>query len=737
METALEQVLPCARARGAAGSLSMRSALVWSALAVLLLTVRVVPGGATITPVQRCAATKQKLAGKEFAALMVCDAKAVGKGVAVDPACDAKVTAAFSTAWGKAETKKGGCSTTDDETAIGGLVGGVQAYLETGLVVTGAPSTCTAAKFRAAGSKGACELSCSATAALKGLPLGAPSIAACLSGCSERLSRAFAKAEMRRKGACHTMGDAAVIQTAVDGNFFIVAKNDLISCPAGQIGCSGTCLDPSADAANCGSCANICGRNETCSGGACVCGSPFTLCPIQAILKESNEESRLQGNAATIGINPCDVHPCICTDVDHDPVNCNACGTQCPSTASFCVAGQCACPSPNVVCGPFCTNPASDRANCGACGHVCPIEDTFCVEGSCSPTTTVYPRSNALGAPLLDELAAFAHGCVSIFLDDSQNECGGCFDGGSSCCLADICCNEEDHHQGLARTQQLSDGSIYFFLSHSGVQGPGDTGRIMQFRYGGPVDDEHVTGQGVTAPMEQRLLLDDETHPSAITFLPDVNHFDSGYLFVAKEYDAQKVTVYYWKPGSDLQPIGDIFAGLTKPSHVVIDKVGDDYYLVVFDNTYKNGSPYRAFSADLFPSGTPGTMNVSAFQVLPYFTFKGDLGSQAQLIQDSTQSDSSLTRYLIVYNSPDDSGFGDDYVHIRSIQLGDQVTLPQETLSPIHFFFPEGGTSFTNTGTHWVDHSGRLLISSSERWAQDEGVPFGWESRVDECVPVN
>ena len=56
------------------------------------------------TPVQRCAATKRKLAGKEFAALTRCDAKAVGKGVAVDPTCESKAMTAFATAWGKAET---------------------------------------------------------------------------------------------------------------------------------------------------------------------------------------------------------------------------------------------------------------------------------------------------------------------------------------------------------------------------------------------------------------------------------------------------------------------------------------------------------------------------------------------------------------------------------------------------------------------------------------------------------
>src|SRR6185369_12335722 len=50
-------------------------------------------------------------------------------------------------------------------------------------------------------------------------------------------------------------------------------------------------------------------------------------------------------------------------------------------------------------------------------------------------------------------------------------------------------------------------------------------------------------------------------------------------------------------------------------------------------------------------------------------------------------------------------------------------------------FLPSGETSFTNTGTHYVNQNGRLLISSSERWSHDRGAPYDYETRVDECVP--
>ncbi len=704
-----------------------------TALGVLLLLVFANPGGAATTPAQRCAATKRKLAGKELAALTLCDAKAAAKAVAVDPLCESKARGAFATAWAKAEAKKGGCSTTHDQAIIGSLVDQFRASLQTALQSAGVASTCAAAKLRAAGKKGACELGCSATAARTGASPGDPKLARCLAGCSARLRTAFVKAEAKKKGACHTTGDAARIQTAIDAGFFVATRDDLVACPTGLIGCSGGCIDPSTDASDCGSCGNVCGRNEACRNGGCACDAPLKLCPIQVVRPAAG--SSPSEEAIQVGLNPCAERPCECTDVTDDRENCGACGTVCPANANVCLGGTCACPSPNVVCGPFCTDTASDRANCGSCGHVCPSGDPYCVSGTCSPTTTLYPQSNALDRPVFEALSAFAHDCVSIFLDDTQNECGGCFDGGSSCCLADVCCNEEDHHQGIARTPELSDGSIYFFLSHSGVQGRGDTGRLMQFRYAGVVQNEHVAEQGKTATLEQRLLLADETHPSAIAFLPDVNHYDAGYLFVAKEYDAQKVTVYFWEPGSNLQPIGDVAAGLTKPSHVLIDRVGDDYYLVVLDNTFKNGSPYRAHVTDLFPSDVKGAMNVSAFQPLPYFTFTGDLGSQAQLVR--VAANTTTTWNVLVYNSPDDDGFGNDYVHVWSIDFGDTVTLRSETSVPTAFFFPAGGTSFTNSGTHYVDRNGRILISSSERWAQDEGEPFGWESRVDECEPAN
>ena len=41
------------------------------------------------------------------------------------------------------------------------------------------------------------------------------------------------------------------------------------SCPPGQADCSGTCVNPASDSANCGACGVACGSGKTCTNGVC------------------------------------------------------------------------------------------------------------------------------------------------------------------------------------------------------------------------------------------------------------------------------------------------------------------------------------------------------------------------------------------------------------------------------------------------------------------------------------
>jgi len=64
----------------------------------------------------KCAAAKQKAAGKKGAAELKCYSNAVAKAVAVDPACLGKAATKFTSSFTKAETA-GGCAITGDATS--------------------------------------------------------------------------------------------------------------------------------------------------------------------------------------------------------------------------------------------------------------------------------------------------------------------------------------------------------------------------------------------------------------------------------------------------------------------------------------------------------------------------------------------------------------------------------------------------------------------------------------------
>jgi hypothetical protein len=58
----------------------------------------------------------------------------------------------------------------------------------------------------------------------------------------------------------------------------------------------------------------------------------------------------------------------------------------------------------------------------------------------------------------------------------------------------------ENHHQGLAWSHKLSDGSVYFFLTHSDVD-DGGQGSLSAYRFGGPT-------QGAKVPRSRPLSRD-------------------------------------------------------------------------------------------------------------------------------------------------------------------------------------------------------------------------------------
>ena len=339
-----------------------------------------------------------------------------------------------------------------------------------------------------------------------------------------------------------------------------------------------------------------------------------------------------------------------------------------------------------------------------------------------------YPQSHATTGPIqdaLDSIVANRSQCASFYLDTKEEHSRPWpFEG-------------KDHHQGLARTHLLSDGSVYFFLTHSEV-GEGEQGQLMQFRYDGPLDGAHVAQIDPplhVAPMTQQLYLH-EPHPCDIQFLPDVNNADAGYLFVVEAFLTQRVAVYAWAPEQDLTPIGSISAGFPqndRPSYVFVDRDGETVFLGVGWGDGQ-GRGFRAAARKLFPTCRVGEMDLAAFEAIkPDGSFvMPDMNgaSQVKLVRDSFGS-----WFLLGFRSDaDDDPHGTDYVDVFDIAFEPTfaITAPPRTT---HVFFKHGDTGFASTGTHHVDRDGRLLLSSSYRWSEGGGPGgSGYVSRVDECA---
>jgi hypothetical protein len=196
-------------------------------------------------------------------------------------------------------------------------------------------------------------------------------------------------------------------------------------CPAGQFTCTdpkgakGPCSDHKSDAANCGTCGNVCSKTQKCINGACVTPNP---CPPGQFICTDPKGAK----------GPCSDH-------QSDAVNCGACGNVCSKTQK-CINGACVTPNPcppgQFICqtkegvsGP-CSDHKTDVANCGSCGNVC-SKTQKCINGAC-----VTPNPCPPGQFICQTRDGSAGPC-SDHLADMVN-CGSC---GNVCAKTQACRN--------------------------------------------------------------------------------------------------------------------------------------------------------------------------------------------------------------------------------------------------------------------------------------------------------
>ncbi len=157
-------------------------------------------------------------------------------------------------------------------------------------------------------------------------------------------------------------------------------------CPAAQINCGGTCVDPMTSEAHCGDCDTACAGGDTCRDGACafVCTAPNLEC-----------------DDGAGGV--------VCADVRTDEANCGGCGMAC-GPGAVCNAGRCACPTGTALCsGGACADLMTDVANCGGCGNDCGAGGS-CSGGRCTCGTGRMECRRR---------------CIDVSSD--PDNCGGCF----------------------------------------------------------------------------------------------------------------------------------------------------------------------------------------------------------------------------------------------------------------------------------------------------------------------
>jgi len=155
------------------------------------------------------------------------------------------------------------------------------------------------------------------------------------------------------------------------------------TCPAGEIDCSGNCVDILNDDANCGTCENNCSGGQSCQIGTCQCPSATPH------LINGQCQKCPEGQVPGIG-----------TDADKCVRDCSDLGSGYQYCSNW---GQC-------------VDTSSTNTDCGVCGNQCDA-GLSCIDGGCSPTVQL---------------------CQPRIIDGQQVGCQSCSTGNNVLCQSCI-----------------------------------------------------------------------------------------------------------------------------------------------------------------------------------------------------------------------------------------------------------------------------------------------------------
>ena len=203
------------------------------------------------------------------------------------------------------------------------------------------------------------------------------------------------------------------------------------SCPSGKISCNGACRDLRNDAANCGSCGNICSWGQECQNSRC--GQAGTSATATATVASTTVPMTITPELSCSGRETACGYSCV--NLFTDKKNCGVCGRTCGS-GEICVDARCgpACTGDETLCDETCVDLDTDMNNCGSCGTECEMflpnaKGSLCTYGKCiiSSCKTDYTDCDK----------NVANGC-EIYLRTDISNCGSC---GTKCVTGKVCYN--------------------------------------------------------------------------------------------------------------------------------------------------------------------------------------------------------------------------------------------------------------------------------------------------------